>query len=97
MTDKKRRTSSSGGMSLITLTWVILLILKLAGPLDHMKWLWVFSPIWIGASLGVLFLIIIGFILLAAVIGIASSSSQVVVGIKNWFSKNDKEDNIDEQ
>jgi hypothetical protein len=78
-------------MSLITLTWVILLILKLAGPLDHMKWYWVFSPIWISASLAVLFFICIGGILLAAVIGIASQSSRAVVGIKNWFGKQEAE------
>ena len=95
MTDKKRRTSSGGGMSLITILWIIFLILKLTHVIDW-KWLWVFSPIWISASLGVLFLIIIGFILLAAIIGIASSSSQAVVGIKSWFSRNDQEDNIDD-
>ncbi|MHA1170790.1 MAG: hypothetical protein ACTSQ3_01750 [Candidatus Heimdallarchaeota archaeon] len=90
----KRRTTSGGGGSLITLTWVILLILKLAGPLDHMKWYWVFSPLWISIGLGILFLMCVGTILLAAVFGIASSSSQMVVGIKNWFTKQAKEDEV---
>ncbi|NHJ31584.1 MAG: hypothetical protein FK732_01860 [Asgard group archaeon] len=92
-----RRRSSGGGMSLITLTWVILLILKLAGPLDHMKWYWVFSPIWISASLGVLFLLCIGGILLAAVVGIIGASSGTVVGIKNWFRMQEQEEVIDVQ
>lgn len=92
-----RRRGSGGGMSLVTLTWVILLILKLAGPLAHMKWYWVFSPIWISAGLGILFLIIIGFILFAAVIGIIGASSGAVVGIKNWFSKQEQKDVIDVQ
>ena len=95
MTDKTRRRSSGGGMSLITLTWIILLILKLAGPLDHMKWYWVFSPIWISAGLGLLFLLCIGSILLAAVIGIASHSSRAVVGIKSWFGRQEQESQED--
>ena len=99
MTEQKgyRRRSTSGGSGLITLTWIILLILKLTGPLDHMKWYWVFSPIWISAGLAILFLIVIGFVLLAAVIGIIGASSGAVVGIKNWFSRQEQEDVIDVQ
>ena len=91
------RSTGSGGTSLITLTWIILLILKLTGPLDHMKWYWVFSPIWISAGLGILFLIIVGFILLAALVGIASSSSRAVLGIKGWFGRTEQEDKVDEE
>ena len=94
MADKKRRTSSGGGMSIITLLWIIFLILKLTKVIDW-PWYWVFSPIWISAGLGILFLLCIGTILLAAVFGIASSSSQMIVGIKSWFKKQQQEDIID--
>ena len=101
MNDEKRyrgRSAGSGG-SLITLTWIILLILKLAGPLAHMKWYWVFSPIWISIGLAIVFFMIIGFILLLALVGIASASSGLVVGIKNWFIKQEAthEDTVDVQ
>lgn len=89
-----KRNSSSGGMGLVTITWVILLILKLTVR-PNLKWYWVFSSVWISAGLAILFLLCIGTILLAAVIGIASSSSQMVVGIKSWFKKQTQEDVID--
>lgn len=92
--DKKRRSGSGGGMSLITITWVILLILRLTVR-PNLKWYWVFSPIWISAGLAILFLLCIGTILIAAVFGIASSSSQMIVGIKSWFKKQAQEDIID--
>lgn len=90
MTDNKRK-SSGGGASIVTLLWVIFLILKLTHVIDW-KWYWVFSPIWIAASLGLLFFICIGFILFLAFIGIASSGSKAVVEIKNWFTKKDLEE-----
>ena len=89
----KRRTSSGGGGGLITITWIILLILRLTVR-PNLKWYWVFSPIWISAGLAILFLLCVGTILLAAVFGIASSNSQMVVGIKNWFKMQDKEDKV---
>lgn len=92
MTDKKGRKSSSGGAGTVTLLWVIFLILKLTNVIDW-KWLWVFSPIWISASaavgLGLLFFIVIGLILLAAVIGLMKEDSKVVTGIKGMFRKKD--------
>ncbi|HUT79767.1 MAG TPA: hypothetical protein VMZ29_01085 [Candidatus Bathyarchaeia archaeon] len=91
--NNNRRRSTGGGMSLVTILWIIFLILKLTHVIDW-KWYWVFSPIWIAASLGLLFFIIIGMILLAAVVGIASHSSKAIVGIKNWFSKNAQENDI---
>ena len=82
MTEKRGRKSSSGGAGTVTLLWIIFLILKLTNVIDW-KWLWVFSPIWISASaavaLGLLFLIVVGLILLAAVVGIASHESRTVV------------------
>ena len=99
MSDKpkySRRSSGGSGMSLITITWVILLILKLTVR-KNLKWYWVFSSVWISAGLAILFLIVIGFVLLAAVIGILSASSGAVVGIKNWFSRQEQKDVIDVQ
>ena len=99
MSDKpkySRGSSGGGGMSLITITWVILLILKLTVR-PNLKWYWVFSSVWISAGLAILFLIVIGFVLLAAVIGILSASSGAVVGIKNWFSRQEQKDVIDVQ
>ncbi len=95
MSDKKRkgRKSSSGGMGTVTLLWVIFLILKLTNVIDW-KWLWVFSPIWISASaavgLGLLFLLVIGLILLAAIIGITNKDSKAVVKTKEMFRKSDR-------
>ena len=88
MTNKNKRKSAGGGMGLPTLLLIIFLILKLTHVIDW-SWLWVLSPLWIAASLGVLFFIIIGLILLAAVIGLARGKSKVIVGIKSWFHKND--------
>ncbi|MHA1223509.1 MAG: hypothetical protein ACTSSG_11385 [Candidatus Heimdallarchaeaceae archaeon] len=90
MTDKKRRKSSSGGMGIVTILWIIFLILKLTHVIDW-KWVWVFSPIWISASvavgLGLLFLLVVGLILLGAIIGIARKDSKVVVKTKDMFRK----------
>ncbi len=86
MANKNRRKSAGGGMGLPTLLLIIFIILKLTHVIDW-SWLWVLSPLWIAASLGALFFLIIGLILLAAVIGLANESSQVIVGIKSWFRK----------
>lgn len=94
MTNKDRRSRSAGsGLGLPTILWIIFLILKLTNVIDW-KWYWVFSPIWITAGLAILFFIFIGFILLAAVIGILSTSAGVVVGIKRWFQKQEREEHI---
>ncbi|MHA2254953.1 MAG: hypothetical protein ACXAAM_02670 [Candidatus Heimdallarchaeaceae archaeon] len=90
MTDKKGRKSSSGGVGTVTLLWIIFLILKLTNVIDW-KWLWVFSPIWISASaavgLGLLFFLIVGLILLAAIIGLMKEDSKAVETIKGMFRK----------
>ncbi len=93
---RKTRGRSSGGMGgTVFIVTLILFILKLAGPLDHMKWYWVFSPVWISAGLGLLFLIIIGFILFGAIIGFIGAGSAAVVGIKSWFGKQEQKESID--
>ncbi len=88
MTNRNRRNSSGGGVGIVTILWVTFLILKLTHVIDW-AWVWVFSPLWIAASLGALFFIVIGIILLLAVIGLTSKSSRVNVGIKSWFQKKD--------
>ena len=93
MTDKKGRKTSSGGSGTVILLTIIFLILKLTHVIDW-KWLWVFSPIWISASatvgLGLLFLLVIGLILLAAIIGLTKEDSRAVTAVKGMFRK--KED-----
>jgi hypothetical protein len=97
MSDEKRysrrSTGGGGGGGLITITWIILLILRLTVRKD-MKWYWVFSPIWISAGLAILFLLFIGFILLLVVIGLISSSAAWVVGIQNWFKREEQKEII---
>jgi len=88
MTNKNRGKSAGGGMGLPILLLIIFIILKLTHVIDW-SWLWVLSPLWIAASLKALFFLIIGLILLAAVIGLASENSKVNVGIKRMFRKND--------
>ena len=97
MTDNKRKRRSTGsGLSLPTLLLIIFIILKLTKVIDW-SWLWVLSPLWISASLAVLFLIFVGLILLAAMIGILGASSGIVLGIKSWFGKQDQADSTDEE
>ena len=95
MTNTNRCKSAVGKMGLPTLPLIIFIILKLTHVIDW-SWLWVLSSLWIAASLGVLFFLIIGFILLAAVIGLVSNSSRTVVGIKSWFRKTAQEDKFDD-
>ena len=90
MTNK--RTNSSGGIGIVTILWVTFLILKLTHVIDW-AWVWVFSPLWIAASLGALFLIIVGTILLLAVAGITSKGSRVNTEIKSWFKGKEQEEN----
>ena len=93
MANKTKRKSSSGGLGLVTFLWVLFLILKLTNVIDW-TWLWVFSPLWIAASLavglGLLFFLVIGLILLAAIIGIMGKESKIVDKIKEMFRKPNK-------
>ena len=95
MTERKsrRRTVGGGGTTIPTLLLIIFIILKLTKVIDW-SWLWVTSPLWIGASvavgLGLLFLLVVGLILLAAVIGIARHDSKVVTKTRRMFQKKEE-------
>ena len=86
MPEKNHTRNVSRGMSLPSVLLLIFIILKLTGTIDW-SWLWVLSPLWIGASLGLLFFIVIGLILLSAVVGLANESSRIIMGIKSWFRR----------
>ena len=90
MTNKRK--NSSGGIGIVTILWVTFLILKLTQVIDW-AWVWVFSPLWIAASLGALFIIIVGIILLLALIGLTSKGSRVNTEIKSWFKGKEQENN----
>ena len=76
---------------------MIFLILKLTHVIDW-SWVWVTSPLWISASvavgLGLLFPLVVGLILLAAVVGITRHDSKVVVKTKEMFKRKEKQ-NVD--
>jgi hypothetical protein len=88
---ENRNRNVSRGMSLPSVLLLIFIILKFTGTITW-SWLWVLSPLWIGAGLGVLFFIIISLILLTAVVGIVDESSRTIVGIKNWFRRQKKDE-----
>ena len=50
--------NSGGGISLCGVIFIILLILKLFGVIS-ISWWWVFSPLIIGFTIGLIFLIIL--------------------------------------
>ena len=90
MTNK--RSSSGGGVGIVTILWVTFLILKLTHVIDW-AWVWVFSPLWIAASLGALFLIIVGLIILLAIVGVTNRNSRMNTKIQSWFKGKEKEEN----
>ncbi len=63
MNEQKNIKISCGGGTCTTLT-IVFVVLKLVGVIDW-SWIWVLSPIWIGAGLSLIFLtlfFIVGFI-----------------------------------
>ena len=94
MSHDNRRRNVSGGMSLPSVILLVFIILKLTKVISW-SWLWVLSPLWIGASLGLVFFLVIGMILLTAVIGIANENSRMISGIKGWFQRKKHDDNYD--
>ena len=73
--------SSSGGVSGVTLVFIIFLILKLTGNIDW-SWWWVTSPLWIPVVLGFAFLMIVLFVLVLLMIFGFSAND-----LKNRFDK----------
>jgi hypothetical protein len=69
-----------GGRSTVGLFLLIFIILKLTGVIDW-NWMWILSPLWIGAILAIIILAIVG---IGFVFGIAV--------ITKWFNS-DKEKN----
>ena len=55
--------SSSGGIGFAGLLAIVFVVLKLFGHIDW-SWWWVLSPIWIGPSLGMVAILVMGFILI---------------------------------
>lgn len=51
-------SNSSGGIGFVGLLTVAFIVLKLTGVITW-SWLWVLSPAWISASVGVLVLLVI--------------------------------------
>ena len=48
---------SPGGLGLVSVLTILFVVLKLVGVISW-SWIWVLSPIWIGAGLGILFFLI---------------------------------------
>lgn len=48
---------SPGGLGLVSVLTILFVVLKLTGLISW-SWIWVLSPIWIGAGLGILFFLI---------------------------------------
>lgn len=52
------KVNSSGGMGVISVTTLVLIILKLTNNIDW-SWIWVLCPIWISAILAIIIFSII--------------------------------------
>jgi hypothetical protein len=55
--------SSNGGIGFVSLLALLFIGLKLTGYITW-SWWWVLSPLWIGFTIGILLLIIIGLIII---------------------------------
>ncbi len=73
--------SSSSGIGLTGVLFVVFLVLKLTGNIDW-SWWWVTSPIWIPVALAFLFLIILMFVVILLMIFGFSADD-----IKNKFER----------
>lgn len=51
-------SSSSGGIGFCGLLTIVFITLKLMGYIEW-SWLWVLSPLWIGFSAGIVFILIL--------------------------------------
>lgn len=57
----KNNSSSSGGISFGGLLFLVFLVLKLTKTIDW-SWWWVTSPLWIGAGIAIIIVLIIALI-----------------------------------
>lgn len=60
---EKSSSSSSGGIGFTGLLTIVFVTLKLLGKIDW-SWWWVLSPLWIGLSVTLTILLIIGIVAL---------------------------------
>jgi membrane protein YdbS with pleckstrin-like domain len=51
-------SNTSNGLGLGTILFLIFLVLKLTHNIDW-SWWWVTSPLWIGAAIGIVFILIV--------------------------------------
>ena len=58
-------TNAGGGLGLTTLLTIVFVVLKFTHVINW-SWWWVLSPLWIGASIGLFFVIVILIIALIA-------------------------------
>lgn len=57
----ENKSSSSGGIGFFGLLTIAFIILKLVGVIKW-SWVWVLSPLWIGASILIIFFIVLAVI-----------------------------------
>lgn len=58
MEDRKVNVTANGGLGIIELLQVAFVVLKLC-KIIKWSWVWVLAPTWIGASLAVIFIIVL--------------------------------------
>ena len=56
--EMSKESTASGGIGFSGLLTIVFIILKLIGKITW-SWIWVLSPLWIGAILGILVLIVV--------------------------------------
>lgn len=64
MSSNSNNTSSSSGIGFTGLLTIAFIVLKLTGVVAW-SWVWVLSPLWIGAAIAVAFLLILAVIFFA--------------------------------
>lgn len=61
------QTSSSGGIGLGGILFIVFLVLKLTGKVDW-SWLWVTAPLWLPFAIGIGIVFIV--VIIAAILGV---------------------------
>lgn len=62
MDNDNNRTTSGGGIGFTGVLTIVFIVLKLCKVINW-SWVWVLSPLWISASLAILFLVICAIII----------------------------------